>query len=167
MTGYTSARKSKAKTQRRNEAPRATAQGRANLGGGKARRATARSEIPSAPAQVIAPRPVPERPASQRAERHYLAREHVRRDIGSRVRVLYLRAADAPHRVPEPQRDAEGVLMYYIVDCVTHGSSKHFRLFATACRAAKASHQWCPQCKSELVHHHRLHTRPAVRPRQI
>jgi hypothetical protein len=118
------------------------------------------------PAQVIPPRPVPPRPASERPGQRYLAREHVRRDIGSRVRVLYLRAADAPPAVAEPRRDAEGVLMYYVADCITHGGSKYFRMFATACRAAKASHQWCPQCKSELIRHHRLHTRPATLPGQ-
>lgn len=166
MTGHASARKSTARTQRLNEATRAAPQGAANLGGGKARRATARSEIPSVPAQVIPPRPVPERPASEQAARRYLAREHVRRDIGSRVRVLYLHAADAPPAAAEPRPDTEGVLMYYLADCVTHGSSKYYRLFATACRAAKASHQWCPQCKSELIRHHRLHTRPAAHPGQ-
>lgn len=112
------------------------------LRSGRARRATA-TEVrdPSVPAQVI-PEPAGlARPEGSSPQRAFIARDHLRRDIGSHVQVLDLQAPDAPAGAPEPLRDREGILMRFAADCVTHAERKYFGGFATACRAAKASHQ--------------------------
>jgi len=163
VSGYSSARKTTAKTQSKNDARKVIAQGMGNLAGVRARRATARSEIPSAPAQVIPEPEVPDQPGGEPpAQRAYVAREHLRKDIGSRVLVLDLAAPDAPDGVPVPCRDPDGALLQYVADCITHHERKYFGAYATACRAAKASHQWCPGCKSELARHHRLHSKASA-----
>jgi hypothetical protein len=89
-------------------------------------------------------------------------KEHLRKDIGSRVLVLDLTAPDAPRGAPAPARDGDGNQLAYVADCVTHHERKYFGAYPTACRAAKASHQWCPGCKSELARHHRLHSKASA-----
>jgi hypothetical protein len=171
MSGYSPAKKTTAKSQNRGDARRVVAQGPANpVGpvGGRARRATARSGIGSAPAQAVpaqagaaqagasdtAGPPGAEPPA----QRTYVAREHLRKDIGSRVLVLDLTAPDAPPGAPAPSRDPDGALLQFVAECVTHRERKYLCAYAPACRAAKASHHWCPGCKTELARHHRLHS---------
>jgi hypothetical protein len=159
VSGYTPAKKTAGRAPRKTSAGRVIAQGMASLGGARARRATARSGIPSVPAQVIPDSAVPDLPAGEpSAARAYVAREHLRKDIGSRVLVLDLSAPDVPPGAPAPSRDADGKAMKYVAGCVTHHEQKYFGAYATACRGAKASHQWCPGCKSELARHHRLHS---------
>jgi hypothetical protein len=164
VSGYTSARKTTARAQRKDDGQRAIAQGTANTGSARARRATARSEIPSVPAQVI---PDPAGPGQQQvssAQHPYLARDHLRRDIGSRLQVLSLQAPDAPDGSAKPFRDPEGILMQFVAYCVSHDERKYFGGFATACRAAKASHQWCPACKASLARHRRLSSKANAQP---
>jgi hypothetical protein len=158
VSGYTPAKKAAARAQRKTNVSRVIARGMA-----KARRATARSGIPSVPARVIPDPAVPDLPGGEPPAAHaYIAREHLRKDIGSQVRVLDLTAPDTPHGAPAPSRDAEGKAMPYVADCVTHHQRKYFGAYATACRAAKASHQWCPGCKSELARHHKLHSKASA-----
>jgi hypothetical protein len=163
VSGHTPAQKTTAKAQRKND-NRVIARAMSNLGSARARRATARSEIPSVPAQVIPEPAVPARPGDSAAQRAFIARDHHRRDIGSHLQVLDLAAPDAPAGAPEPFRDPEGVMMRFVAYCVTHDERKHYGGFATACRAAKASHQWCPNCKTELARHHRLHSKANAQP---
>ena len=168
MSGYSPAKKTTAKSQNRGDARRVVAQGPVNPVGARTRRATARSGIGSAPAQAVpaqasaaqasASDPPGPPGAEPPAQRTYVAREHRRKDIGSRVLVLNLAAPDAPAGAPVPSRDPDGVLLQFVAECVTHHERKYLRVYATACRAAKASHQWCPGCKSELARHHRLHS---------
>ncbi len=158
MAGYSEARRATAKTQRSDDAHRVVAQGTANLGG-RGRRATARSDLLSAPAEVIPERPPPPRPASWPSARHYLAKEHRRRDIGSRIVVLDLGAPDRPASAPPVIEDHDGAAMQFLVVCTDHHQQKHFKTFGTAWRSAKASHQWCDRCKRELIAFHKLHAR--------
>ncbi len=176
MSGYSPARKTTAKSQNRGDARRVVAQGPAKpVGpvGGRARRATARSGIGSAPAQAVPAQASAAQASSAQAgasdtagplgaeppaQRTYVAREHLRKDIGSRVLVLDLAAPDAPAGAPVPSRDPDGVLLQFVAECVTHHERKYLCAYATACRAAKASHQWCPGCKRERARHHRLHS---------
>jgi hypothetical protein len=200
VSGYTPARKTAARAQRKTNVGRVIARGMASLGGAKAgraiaraRRTTARSGISSGPAKVVAdpagsdlprgdlrvgdpradglrPGDIPgggarggdKRAGDAAAARTYVAREHRRRDIGSRVLVLDLTAPDAPRDAPAPARAARGAAVLYAADCVTHHEQKFFAAYPTACRAAKASHQWCPGCKSELARHHRLHSKASA-----
>ena len=189
MGGYTPARKTAARAQRKTNVGRVIARGMASLGGAKAGRAIARARRATArsgPAKVVAdpagsdlpsgdlrvgdlragglrPGDMPgggarrgdKRAGDAAVARTYVAREHRRKDIGSRVLVLDLTAPDAPRDAPAP-----GVL--YAADCVTHHEQKFFAAYATARRAAKASHQWCPGCKSELARHHRLHSKASA-----
>jgi len=164
VSGYTPAKKAAARAQRTTNASRVIAQGMTSLRTAKARRATARSGIPpSVPAQVSPDPDVPGPAEGEPSAPHaYVAKEHLRKDIGSRVLVLDLAAPDAPRGAAAPFRDADGKLLRYLADCVTHHQQKHFGAYATACRAAKASHQWCPGCKSELARHHRLHSKASA-----
>jgi hypothetical protein len=172
VSGYTPAKKTAARAQRTTNPSKVIAQGMANLRRAKARRATARSgippsvsaqAIPSVSAQAVPDPEVPDLPGAEpAATRAYVAKEHLRKDIGSRVLVLDLAAPDAPRGAPAPSRDADGKPMLYVADCVTHHEQKYFGAYATACRAAKASHQWCPGCKSELARHHRLHSKASA-----
>jgi hypothetical protein len=197
VSGYTPARKTAARAQRKTNVGRVIARGMASLGSAKARRAaatarrvTARSGKATGPAKASADhggsdlpagdlrvsdlragdlRPGDKRPGDRRAgdrrageaqaARAYVAREHLRKDIGSRVLVLDLTAPDAPRDAPAPGRAAQGAAELYAADCVTHHEQKFFAAYATACRAAKASHQWCPGCKRDLARHHRLHSK--------
>jgi hypothetical protein len=135
------------------------------LGNVTGRRATARSELPIRPAEIIPDQPVPARPAPEAPGYHqYLAREHVRRDIGSQIQVLDLAAADTPASAPPPLKDHEGASVPFLVRCLTHGASKHFKAYSSAVRAAKASHHWCEACKRELISFRKLHARVANHP---
>lgn len=158
MRRYSTARKQTARAQRKDDATAVGVPGPARLSTGRRRRGTARSELAIVPAEVIPEQPTPERPASAAAERRYLAREHVRRDIGSRIVLLDLEAPDVPPDAPDSFRDPGGVLMRYLVRCVSHGDRKYFGSYGAACRAVKASHLWCPDCKAGLARRHRLHT---------
>jgi hypothetical protein len=179
MGGYTPARKTAARAQRKTNVGRVIARGMASLGSAKARRAaamargvTARSGKAAGPAKASADHAGADLPAGDLrvsdlragdkrageapAARAYVAREHLRKDIGSRVLVLDLTAPDAPRDAPAPVRAARGAAVLYAADCVTHHEQKFFAAYPTACRAAKASHQWCPGCKRDLARHHRL-----------
>jgi hypothetical protein len=162
VSGYLSARKTTAKTQHRNDGRRVIARGMANLGNGKSRTAAARSPVLPEPAAVVPDPMVGSLPADVPSGRGYLAREHLRRDIGSRVLVLDLAAPDAPRRSAGVQRGADGRELRYAADCITHDERKYFGGYATACRAAKASHQWCAGCKTELARHHRLQSKASA-----
>ncbi len=119
-----------------------------------------RSELPIVPAEIIPDLPVPSRPAAETPARHYLAKEHVRRDIGTKIAVLDLAAPDTPPGAPPVLQDADGEPMPYLVRCMTHGTQKHFMAYSSAVRAAKASHHWCDTCKKDLISFHKLHARP-------
>jgi hypothetical protein len=162
VSGYIRARKTTAKTQRGGGTRRVIARGVTNLGNGKARGVTAKPAVLPGQAPVI-----PDQAASPALEdvpsrRGYLAREHLRRDIGSRVLVLDLAAPDAPPAAPGGFRDPDGAMLRYAADCVTHRERKYFGGYATASRAAKASHQWCAGCKTELARHHRLQSKASA-----
>jgi hypothetical protein len=129
------------------------------LGNITGRRATARSELPIAPAEIIPDQPAPSRPALEGPGRRYLAREHLRKDIGSQIHVLDLAAPDTPASAPPALQDQDGVPMPFLVRCLTHGASKYFTAYSSAVRAAKASHHWCEACKRELIVYHKLHGR--------
>jgi hypothetical protein len=125
-----------------------------------------RSELPIAPAEIIPEQPVPARPALPRSGHHYLAKRHVRRDIGSNIQVLDLAASNAPASAPPAVKDHEGEPMPFLVSCLTHGGQKYFRAYNSAVRAAKASHHWCEGCKRDVIAFHKLHarvSRPAPR----
>jgi hypothetical protein len=135
------------------------------LGNVTGRRATARSELPIRPAEIVPVQPVPARPAPEAPVYHrYLAKQHVRRDIGSRIQVLDLAAPDTPANAPPPLHDQEGESVPFLVICVTHGASKHLKAYSSAVRAAKASHHWCEVCKKELIAFHKLHGRVGSHP---
>jgi len=174
VSGYTPAKKTAARAQRKTSPSRVIAQGVANLGVAKlanvrARRATAKSGTAPVPAPAAPAGPDPADPAvpggpggEPPAAHSYVMKEHLRKDIGSRVLVLDLTAPDAPRGAPAPSRDADGNQLRYVADCVTHHERKYLGAYPTACRAAKASHQWCPGCKSELARHHRLHSKASA-----
>jgi hypothetical protein len=176
VSGYTPAKKPAARAQRKTNPSKVIAQGMANLGAAKLanvrpRRATAKSGIAPVAAQAsadpadLADSAVPEVPVpggESPSTNPYVMKEHLRRDIGSRVLVLDLTAPDAPRGAPAPSRDAEGHKLQYVAECATHHERKYFGAYATACRAAKASHQWCPGCKRALARHHRLHSKASA-----
>lgn len=147
-----------ARAQRRPSAPKITPQA-SYLGSPRTRRTMPRSELPIAPAEIIPDQPTPARPAGEAPARHYRAREHVRRDIGTRIEVLDLAAPDTPSGAPRVLPDADGTPMPFLVRCVSHGARKHFTAYSSAVRAAKASHHWCEPCKRELIAFHKLHAR--------
>jgi hypothetical protein len=122
-----------------------------------------RSELPIRPAEIIPDQPVPARPALEAPGRQYLAKEHVRRDIGSQIQVLDLTAPDAPAAAPPALLEPDGTSMPFLVRCLTHGPSKYFKAYSSAARAAKASHHWCEACKKELIAFHKLHSRVSNR----
>lgn len=138
----------------------------AYLGNVTGRRATARSELPIRPAEIIPEQPAPARPALETPGQKYLAKEHVRRDIGSRIQVLDLAAPDTPASAPPAPQDHDGTSMPFLVRCLTHGPMKYFKAYSSAVRAAKASHHWCEACKKELTAFHKLHTRASSHPDQ-
>jgi hypothetical protein len=159
-----------ARAQRKAEAHNVTAQA-GYLSSVRSRRAAPRSELPRselpiAPAEIIPEQPIPARPALATPGHHYLAKKHVRRDIGSHIQVLDLAARNAPASAPPAVKDHEGEPMPFLVSCLTHGGQKYFRAYNSAVRAAKASHHWCEGCKKEVIAFHKLHarvSRPAQR----
>jgi hypothetical protein len=171
VSGYTPAKKAAARAQRMTNPSKVIARGMANLGVAKLanvrpRRATAKSGIAPVAAQASADLADPAVPGVPEGgppgTNPYVMKEHLRKDIGSRVLVLDLTAPDAPRGAPAPSRDAEGNKLQYVADCATHHERKYFGAYATAGRAAKASHQWCPGCKSALARHHRLHSKASA-----
>jgi hypothetical protein len=151
------------RAQRRVEAHNVAAEA-SHIGSPRRRRANARSELPIAPAEIIPEQPAPARPTLEDVPtRHYLAREHVRRDIGSRIHVLDLAAPGAPASSPPVIQDHDGSAMPYLVLCLTHGAQKYFTAYSSAVRAAKASHHWCEPCKKDLIAFHKLHSRATGR----
>jgi hypothetical protein len=164
VSGYGPAKKTPTKAQNRSDARKVVAQGIGSLRGDRAPRAATRSPSPAELARLLPDDAVPGQPAGLEAPapRTYVAREHLRRDIGSRVLVLDLAAPDAPDGAPLPPLDPDGNPMQYAADCVTHHVQKYFGAYPTACRGAKASHQWCPGCKSALARHHRLHSKASA-----
>jgi hypothetical protein len=115
--------------------------------------------LPIVPAEIIPDQPTPSRPAAEAPARHYRAKAHLRRDIGSKIEVLDLAAPDTPPGAPPVPRDADGEAMPYLALCLSHGARKHFMAYSSAVRAAKASHHWCDACKKELIAFHKLHAR--------
>jgi hypothetical protein len=123
----------------------------------------ARSALATVPPQVV-----PERESLSGEVPpgiRYRAREHVRRDTGARIVLLDLEAPDAPPGAPEPFRDADGMWLRYAAECETHGQRKFFAAQGAACRAVKASHQWCASCKDAVIRHHKLAGSAAPRKR--
>ncbi|MEZ0066324.1 hypothetical protein ABIA32_002334 [Streptacidiphilus sp. MAP12-20] len=81
------------------------------------------------------------------------AKEHTRRDIGSRQLVFQLGAADAPASASGPFTSPDGVPMRFAAHCLTHAATKYFADPRQATRAAKASHTWCTGCAEALAGH--------------
>ena len=65
-------------------------------------------------------------------------REHLRRDIGSRVMVYELGAADNPADLSAPFADPQGAPMHWAARCATHGETRYFAEHRRALQAAKA-----------------------------
>ncbi len=152
------------KTQRKVEAHNIAARQASRLDRRRGPRATARSELPIAPAEIIPEQPTPARPALEAVPlRAYVAREHVRRDIGSWIQVLDLEVPGAPASAPPVLQDQDGTAMPFLVQCLTHGARKYFTAYSSAVRAAKASHHWCESCKKDVIAFHKLHSRATGR----
>lgn len=79
------------------------------------------------------------------------AREHVRRDIGSRVVVFELGAPDNPEDLAAPPRDPQGADVHWAVRCLTHDETTYFGRHRPAIQAVKASHTWCAGCASAIA----------------
>ena len=157
-TGFSVKARRTKKARHRDDRARVTAHARAAARTGKVR------ELENG--ELEAPLPPPEQGQVPLVPRHEgepveAPREHVRRDIGSRVAVFELGAPDNPDDLPAPFTDPRGAVMHWAVRCHTHGQTRYHALHRRALQAVKRSPAWCPGCAAaiESSRSRRIHKR--------
>lgn len=157
VSGFTVKPRTTAKARHKDDQARVTAHARAVGRTGKLRERDFAEGAAAAPAEPRQPPQVPEVP--RRAGEPDGAREHLRRDINSRIAVFELGAPDNPPDLTAPFTDPRGAVMRWAVRCLTHGQTRYHAEHRRALQAVKGSHAWCPGCASAVAGSRRIRNR--------
>ena len=157
--GFTVKARTSTKARHKDDQARVTAHARAVGRTGKAREGGVLAELDELKTVREQQRQqvplVPRRGSAEPGE----AREHVRRDIGSRVAVFELGAPDNPEDLSAPTGDSRGAAMRWATRCLTHHETRYFGEHRAAIQAVKASDTWCAGCAAAVAGNRRIRNR--------